>query len=139
MWSIKDDITRAISELKLPTSEIRLCEKNEALNIFTKAKNIFVKDNPRVWWLSLNVPFESFYYEASDGFKYLGKYISKKETSFWFIPETDEGNILVFETTLNALEEVIGETNFFEYNLVGKNFDWIVIENDHNEIIVGHV
>jgi hypothetical protein len=137
MLKIADQIKEAIKTLELSDNEIRLCRKDEGDAVFTKAKNTFVNDDPRVWWLSLAHPYKSYYFEDSKGFERLGEYIPNNEESFWFIPELEEDEIQqVFETTVDTLIKVIGECIGFEYNLVSKNFDWLIVENDHNEILV---
>ena len=134
MLNIIQEIKTIIQQNEFPTHEIKVCGDFEAKNIFEKAKDIFVVGNPRVWWLSLKYPFNSFPYEDAKGYENLRKYIPN-EKSFWFIPEIED-NLFVAEVTIIAIEKLIGECSFFEYNLVGKKYDWLIAENDHNEILV---
>lgn len=136
MWTVIEEIERVTAELKIPRSELRRCDNDEAKKIYKKAKETFVKDNPRVWWLGLKVLFEIVKPNKGQTFsEVLRERIPKSEKHFWFIPETEEEEFIVFEAELNAIELLIKECFFFEYNIIGKEFNWIIIENDHNEFV----
>lgn len=134
MWTVEGEIDDALDRLSLPESEMRRCDEEEAVYVQEQAMQKFVSGKPRVWWLSLKTPWKSFPGNGDDIFEKLREIIPVGEDRCWFIPET-EGKVLpVFEGSIKAVSQLLEESCFFEYYLVGKKIDWILIENDHNEI-----
>lgn len=139
MWTVDGEIMNALKNLDLPSSELRRCGDGEAAAVLSKATETFVRDNPRAWWLSLKTPFKSVAYDQGNAYEHLEEYLPADENRCWFIAEND-GNVLpVFEGTLTSVKRLLEECCFFEYYLVGKNFDWLIIENDHNELIITRI
>ena len=135
MWKVADEVNRALGELALPESEIRKCGQQESSVVQQTAMEKFVNGNPRVWWLALKRPAQSFHIIDGRGYQRLREFIPQDEERCWFMPEIDDEVLPVFHATVNAVMKVLGECFAFEYYLVGNNFHWLLIENDHNEII----
>ena len=111
MWSLQDEIDQAIVSLNLRG----------------------------VWWHSLKQPTEVYPFEG-DGYKYLSSFLKPNVgETYWFIPELDEESstdLQVYEAQLESIITVIEECPPFEYYIVNKNKSLLLIENDHNEIII---
>ncbi|HWQ33701.1 MAG TPA: DUF6756 family protein [Blastocatellia bacterium] len=136
MWTVQEEIEKAIAALGLPKSRIRRCDADEALAIQQKARDIFVVGTPRVWWLALRHPFQSHVFDETTGLDFLDYLIPHNDQRCWFIPESEESLLPVYDADISAVKDILGECPFFEYYLVGKNYDWLLLENDHNEVIV---
>jgi hypothetical protein len=89
--------------------------------------------------MSLKYPFESFDYSEGGGFEDLVRHVPEGEESCWLIPETEEEKLPVFDAEISCISRLLGECSYFEYYLVGKRFDWLIAENDHNQVIVSEV
>jgi len=133
---IEKQLDRAITVLGIPIEVFRKCAPDHAKLIVGKARERFVIGNPRAWWMALKQPFESFDYSEGLGFEDLIRHIPTGNDKCWFVPETEEEYPPVFDATVGRITEVLGECAYFEYYLIGKEFDWLVLENDHNQIIV---
>ena len=137
MAFINDQLDDSLLELQLPLEEMHELPNGEARQIYEVARAIFVKGDPRVWWLSLRQPHRSVDTDDSAEFRFLRDNWPVGETSCYFVPENEEATPRVFEASLNGLIKILGNTNgFFEYNLVGKDFRWLMIETDHNQLII---
>jgi hypothetical protein len=139
MWTVDSEIEVALNKLCLPEEELRRCSKEESLRVQEEAKRRFVENNPRAWWLALKQPFKEFPYHDANAYQYLNEYIPSGEDKFWFIPENEQEILPVFEATLKGVKSLLEECCFFEYYLVGKSFDWLIAENDHNELIISQI
>ncbi|MES2766012.1 MAG: DUF6756 family protein [Bacteroidota bacterium] len=139
--NVNEEVLKAIKQLALTPEAIQQCISAEAAAIITQAKANFVKGNPRVWWLSLSQPFKTYDVVDFDSFDYFDKFLHQDSEFIWFIPEPDNEleEMVVFKSTSCALKEVLGECPFFEYYILTPDFKTLLIENDHNEIIVCNV
>jgi len=136
MTEIEQEIHAAIEAMGLPPQSAARCEHAEAARIVQEAMRRFVKGDPRTWWLSLSRRAEYYDYPDCDAHKYLTDHIPTGQTKCWLIPETEEPSLPVFEVDTALLTGILDRCQFFEYYLVGLCFDWLVIETDHNQIIV---
>lgn len=130
----ESEIAAAIQSLKIPAAEFRRCDPTDAQAVLARAMERYVNDNPRAWWLRLKRrPTEVVIYEHN--FQHLLAHIPADEERCWFIPETETARP-VFDVDKRWLEPVLNECSFFEYYVVGKSFDWLLIDNDHGELMV---
>ena len=136
MATVDEQIDKALAELNAPPLAIRELPEDEAWNIYHEAMHKFVDDNPRVWWLSLKKKPVSIDVDDSAEFHYLRQHWPKEDTRCYFVPENESDTPRVFDVTLEGIIQILGNASFFEYNLVGKRLDWIMIENDHNELLI---
>lgn len=136
---VEKELTQAAIALGLSADAFKKCDCESAERIVQRAQETFVADDPRSWWMSLKHPFESFDYFEGRGFEDLVRHIPQGEETCWLIPETEEQNPPVFDAAISSISQVLGECSYFEYYLVGKQFDWLIAENDHNQIIVSGV
>jgi len=139
MNDIEEELNQAAKTLTLSDEEFAKCDPESAKWIAQKAQDTFVLDNPRSWWLSLKYPFDSFDYPEGFGFEDLVRHVPEGEERCWLIPETEKEDPLVFDTKISCITPVLGQCSYFEYYLVGKTFDWLIVENDHNQIIVSRI
>jgi hypothetical protein len=133
--NVTDEIVRVANDLKLSQHDFRQCDPELARRVVGAVKETFVTGNPRSWWLSLKHSFESFDYPAAQGFSRITQHLPKGVKTCWFIPETEEDDLPIFDIAAHRIVEILSQCSLFEYYLVGKGYDWILIENDHNQII----
>jgi len=136
---IEKELDQAIGSLRLPIEAVRKCAPEEARRIVKRAMDRFVINNTRAWWMSLTQPHESFDYSDGFGFEDLIRHVPEENVKCWFVPETEEEYAPVFDANVDYISRVLGECFCFEYYLVGKQFDWLITENDHNQVIVCRV
>ena len=129
MWNIEAEIEEALGELNLPNADFIKCPKDQAEKIVKAAMNRYVEGNPRSWWLSLKKPHRS--YDHDFPCDYIKDYVPNKESRCFWIPETEKMDLDVYECEINAIPKILRLTPPFEYYVIGKNLDWIIIETDH--------
>ena len=139
LLNITDEIVRVGKDLNLSRDDFRQCEPELAREVVGAAKETFVTGNPRSWWLSLKYSFESFDYPDAQGFSKITQHLPKDVKKCWLIPETEEPDLPVFDVAAHRIVEILTRCSLFEYYLVGKEYDWILLENDHNQIIFSRV
>lgn len=54
----------------------------------------------------------------------------------WFIPETEEECMPVYELSPSEIQMLRENCPPFEYYVIPKTMKWIMIENDHDEFIL---
>jgi len=134
MWTVEGEIQNALDVLKLSSASFKRLDASAAQQIVDKAKAKYVVGNPRAWWLSLKEPYKSYEYDLFTND--LSEYIPNQETECYWIPESEEEHLSVYDTQISAVRQILEQTPFFEYYVLGKNLDWLLIENDHSELIV---
>lgn len=130
----EEEIAAAVRLLSIPAAEFRRCDRAEADAILARAMERYVAGNPRAWWLTLKRPKRTFVYDHN--FQHLEQHIPIGESRCWFIPETETASRPVFDVEIRWLTPVLNECTFFEYYVLGKGLDWLVIDNDHGELLV---
>lgn len=101
---------------------------SEASRIISNAKQTFVSGNPRVWWMSLKRPVETY---DSKLYK-LEEIIPSHDLSYWFVPETETSDLPVFELTCSDINFVLKNCPYFEYYILSKENRWVLAESDHD-------
>jgi hypothetical protein len=132
----KAEIELAIKILRLNQESIVRLRAQQAEQIIQVAKARFVEGNPRSWWLSLRVPCRIVGQDASSGVPSLIRHWASDESFCWFVPEVEDGSYPVYETTVPIVERILSECSFFEYYLLNRPLDRLLIENDHNQIVI---
>ena len=135
MWTVDGVIDEAIEKLDLPKEGFLELEREDAEQVVAKAREKYVKGNPRVWWTGLKFKPQSKDTDPDD-LSYLDAELEGREELFYFVPENESDAPRVFRVNLDGLKALLAECVFFEYNLVGPGFNWLIIENDHNELLV---
>lgn len=92
----------------------------------------FVLGNPRVWWLALRHG-HSACSSVDHSFEAIAP---ETDETIWFIPETDEFPLPVYDLSPADVDFIRTNCPLFEYYVADKHGNWIVIENDHDEFIV---
>ena len=132
----EQQFTDAISQLGLPIDVFVRLEVELEQQVLDKAKATFVENEPRSWWLSLKVPFISFDYSDGSGLDNILKHIPPGDQRCWFIPETEQKTLPVYDADVRFIGSILRQCQVFEYYLVGKDFSWLIVENDHNQILL---
>jgi len=128
-------IQQATRELNLPHEGIAQLDEEASARIVSQVKEAFVEGHPRVWWLSLKYPAKTKEYAEGNAHLHLREHIPFSDKKCWFIPETEQQSLPVFDMRIEYLSALLSEISFFEYYLVGKRLNWLVIETDHNSIV----
>jgi hypothetical protein len=136
MATVDKLVEQAIRVSGLSSNEILEIPLDQASAIYQEAKANFVSGNPRVWWLQLKQKPRSVGTDNSPEFNFLRDSWPVGENSCYFIPENETGIPRVFDATLSGIIGVLRNSSFIEYYLVGKLFHWLMIENDHNELLI---
>ncbi|HEV7747815.1 MAG TPA: DUF6756 family protein [Pyrinomonadaceae bacterium] len=136
---IEKQLYQAVNTLALPSDKFTKCNPATARNVVERVEETFVLDRKQFWWMSLKHPFESFDYSDGFGFEDLMRHVPRGDTRCWFIPESEEEHPLVFDAEVTSITAILAECSYFEYYLVGKRFDWLIVENDHNQVIVSRI
>lgn len=111
MHEIESWIQDAVNLLDVSFKNV---DRHQAQDLLGKARSIYVDGDPRVWWLSLKLPYKQF---SSDTTR-ITDIISGYEESCWFIPETDTEELLVYRATVRDVERVVNDCPFFEYYIL---------------------
>jgi hypothetical protein len=135
MTDIEKQIADAIRQLGLSEQQIRRLPPEAASEVVQKAQQLYITGEPRSWWLSLKVPHTAFDYPDGSGCKHLNEHWLNKTPICWFIPETEKPNLPVYEAEIIILPELLSECGFFEYYLLSKDWLFLLVETDHNQII----
>jgi hypothetical protein len=130
----ENQIHAAAKALEIPDIELRRCAPIEESNIVREGMQRFVNGSPRSWWLSLKRKGKRV--SVDHGFLHLAELIPPRDSLCWLIPETDREHLPVFELHKKWLIPIFSECSFFEYYVMSLRYDWLIIENDHNELIV---
>lgn len=128
---LEKEIIRSIKEQSLEGA-VHFFDKKEADIITNKLKGIFVKGNPRAWWLSLKYNPEKFIFDEPNSFERINEFFNSNEEVWWIIENEEE---LLFKTSIKHIILIIADCPFFEYNIVSLDNKKILIENDHNEFL----
>lgn len=132
------DIRQLIDDLSL-TEQMRELSAAEARDVLDTAKGLFVRGNPRAWWLSLKVPAQALQYPDATGYLHLSDHLAGAGQRFWFIPELEIEELPVFDAELDAVTKLLRESSFFEYYILSKDYRQLLVENDHNQILLAHL
>lgn len=111
---------------------LRVLPSALAIKIVNTVKERFVKDNPRVWWLSLQTSFVS----VSSVNVSIKDVVPNGNGLVYFIPETERTYLPVYYTKPNDIEVLRRECPPFEYYVTDESFEWLLIETDHDEFII---
>ena len=106
--------------------------QEESTNIVSRAKEKFVLDDPRSWWMSLRLPYKR--YSVLE--KAINDLMPGTIEKVWFIPETEEECMPVYELSPSEIQMLRENCPPFEYYVIPKTMKWIMIENDHDEFIL---
>lgn len=114
-----------------------------AQEIISMIKNVFVNDNYSPWWLSLKHRLSVTSYPDDTGYKNILRIVTDKfkrgkicDDNVFII--ADEGNacMCLYKIALESLINIIENCRFFEYYIVPYDLSWLICENDHGDLIV---
>ena len=126
---LTEHIEQAIKGLAINAHQI---DRQSAAEVSDQVMRRFVVGTPRAWWMSLAVPTET---RSSSDYRLLDV-LPEQQGRCWFILETEEKHLPVFDIDVKDVAAVLGECPFFEYYVVGRNYDWLVAESDHNMFFI---
>jgi len=132
MTEIEEWIEEAIDEIDPSGSRVKKASSEMSRDVLKRAKDKFVEGEPRSWWQSLKLKPQA--YDSST--VSLQRVFPTPDEKCWFIPETGEIDLPVYEIETAVVSKLLDECPLFEYYLVGRNIDWLVAESDHDEFLV---
>jgi len=136
MSSHEQEIAGAVKVLALSAAQFLRCDPAKSHAVAIAAKGRFVVDEPRVWWLGFRRPHETHAYgDLQDWERRLVATIPPGTTRCWLIVESDGDSYPVYDVEVDVVAGVIKECSFLEYYLVDPEFNWIVSDTDHNQLI----
>lgn len=106
---------------------------DRAAEIERRARQRFVVDNPRAWWMSLSGSCEHFNVKEHK----LEDILPPGTAKCWLIAETGSSSGLpVYSLDAHDVSALLNECPYFEYYIVAEDFSWLVAESDHNVFFV---
>jgi len=136
MSNILEAVNQAIRMLQTNVSSIHQLSDEAASQLVKSIHEVFANNNSRWLWDSLNYPIARAYYEDGQGFKHLLQYVPANTPNVWFLIVDDEDHSSsIFDIHPFLVPLILSECYYFEYYLIDKNLEWLICENDHNEII----
>jgi hypothetical protein len=135
MNEIEQEVDNAVASAALPPDAAHKCGAAESSAVVKRAMEIFVEGNPRSWWLSLKGSREHYPYDTV-AFEHIRDHISADDQRCWFIPETEAEHLPVYECDVDAVVQILSRCFLFEYYIVGKKMNWLIINTDHGELVV---
>jgi len=132
---LRSDIEKSLDTLSIP---IRIAPDSTV--IIEQIESRFGCINLRAWWEGFSSKAkQSISCSDGNGFLLLHEIIQKNVSNYFNDNEhlffIAESNTPVFLLSLNEIVMLIGEMYYFEYYITPSSLDWIVCENDHNEVI----
>jgi hypothetical protein len=129
---VLNEIKSAIEALDLK-SQVAFFEADPKEKVIIEIKDIFVFENPRVWWLSLkykpqSLKFDDYQYQ----YKNIINFFDENEI-VWFIVEDDE--LILLKLKAKDIIKIISECSYFEYYIISLDKTRFLCENDHNEFL----
>lgn len=122
-------LSEASKDLSLALREL---PPTEAGQLYETAKGIYVRGNPRAWWLDLALPCEQFDSSKTT----LSNVVPVKVGKVWLLPETEREPIAYEVDDVADLEKLLAECPYFEYYVLAHDLTWLVAESDHNVYFV---
>lgn len=114
--------------------QIKKLPEDQAKSVQREAMSRYVTiDNPRVWWLNLAKPIDEYYDRNTTSLSHV---LPVTTGPCWLIPETNAQELPVYELAASDVERLIDDCFGFEYNIVAKDFSWLVIETDHDQFYI---
>lgn len=127
---IEEQIESAAISIGLPIERL---STDRAAEIERRARQRFVRENPRAWWMSLSGSCEHF---NANEYK-LEDVLPAGSAKCWLIAETGSTSGLpVYSLDASSVSAVLDECPYFEYYVVAADFSWLVAESDHNILFV---
>jgi hypothetical protein len=129
-------IYEAATQLELAPGQLRRLDEANAAEVVRRARERFVAGEPEQWWLALRLPTTS-HPAPSDPDDDVRALFPVAVERCYFLPAPGAGAApLVYELEAEALMPLLGELPFFEYYVLDLEFRWLLVETDHNEILV---
>jgi hypothetical protein len=137
MNNCEGEIASAVKALGLGEAQVSKCDSAKSTEVARRAKGRFVEGNPRVWWLGFRKPYDSRTYgDSNDWEQRLMTTIPHPTKRCWLIAESESEAYPVYDVQIGTIVAVLKECCFFEYYLVDPDFNWIVADTDHNQLIL---
>ena len=122
----------AAAELGLGESAFRRADSGEWQCVLAAVRDTF--PGSLFLWLITNGPElcveTGFMFPEDRGYLWLTRIIPEPSQPIWFIAEEWGGHgAVVFRTSAEAVQQILGECHHFEYCLIPERFEWLVGEH----------
>ena len=139
MQTLMDEVKAAIAGLGLQASEASICDETESSRLMGAVQRFFVRGDPAQWWTMLRRVGQVIEYPASDGVRHILSHVPPVSGPVICILDSEGiGPSVALRCSLPVLPRILLECRFCEYYIVDPLMKWMVLENDHNEVIVAH-
>lgn len=101
-----------------------------ATEVIAKAKALFVRGSPRVWWLGLLHLSRTL----SSANQKIASIVPNAKA--WLLPEHGAAGGAIYELTPDEIDAIRENCPPFEYNVVDKEYRWMVSGSDHDQFLV---
>jgi hypothetical protein len=113
---------------------IRKLPREAAIQVQREVTARYVKTNsPCTWWWNFSRPVDENYDRNTVR---LSDIIPTSNGLCWFIPDTEQEWLPVYELEVSQIEKLIDDCPGFEYYIVAKDFNWLLVETHHDQYYV---
>lgn len=125
-------ISAAILALQISDEEARRITGDEASQLRTRILDAFVAQPAatRIWE---HLNSEGIGLKVDQGYALIPKLCPAE--SCYLMPLEDHG-VDIYESTPDVIATILGECPYFEYAVVSKRLEWLLIEN-HHDVLIG--
>jgi len=89
-------------------------------------------ENLTCWWEQLKG--ETYSIQTNKGWKLIPRVCPNLNERIWFVPLENHDD-MIYETTPTIASNILGDSPTFEYAIVSRQINWMIIENRHNVLI----
>lgn len=134
MWTVEEEIVDALAELNLEPRQFKQLDEVAATSIIEVAKRKFLSGDSLYWWHNLRLTRQYYQYDFPSD--YLIQHAPAGARYCYWIPQTEKMNLPVYEVEIQVIQRIMELTPSFEYYAIGLTIDWLLIQNDHGQLIV---
>lgn len=114
----------------------KLIKADNEEHIISKVRREFIHGNPRAWWTALKEITSVSNFDDCSAYLHIEDIFPIKDENVWLIVDDDSSMHHVYLTPISLIKYIIPECQFFEYYIVDTKFNWLLAENDHNQLLV---
>ena len=110
-------------------------QPNNKDELIKKIQEAFVLGNPRAWWMHLKRKPKVLHCENDNGYLRLNELVPSSVSDVWFVVDEDNENKYLFYVPFNTVPDIVRECRYFEYYIVSHDLSWMLVENDHGDLL----
>ena len=140
MYETANKALESARELSLHTDQFRQVGPRQWREVLDSIFDSFANTHDQsVSWLWSHLKREGSSLNSRNGLAEIGAMVAPN-TMVWLLLEDwdhkkKQGNYWLFEGSYSAVVAVLGNMHFIEYYIVGRELNWMILENHHNVLI----